>query len=150
MGRTDLEKQLENLFKQKLEIENFQMMDIKSMQYIGKNQAGESRIVFVEFNNRQMRNEIFKRKMKLSKMEGDRIYINEDLLPVNALILRKCRKLVREKTIARAWTFGGKVYIKEDVEDAPLLVSTEDDLNKYIKEMNNDSKKENGNEKDFQ
>jgi len=40
------------------------------------------------------------------------IYINEDLIKPVADLFREARKLVKEKKLFSAWTYGGSLFVK--------------------------------------
>ena len=65
----------------------------------------------VQFNHMEERNEIYRNRMMLR--DNVELFINEDLIQCRNKIAYRARKLAQNGDIFRAWTYEGKVYIRE-------------------------------------
>lgn len=61
------------------------------------------------------------------------IYISESLSSKTKRILYVARELVKNKTIAAAWTSYGKVFIRKEDGKPPLRIAEESDLSVFLK-----------------
>ncbi len=61
-------------------------------------------------------------KNKLKDIDGDKIYINEKLTPIQNEIFAWARKQVKNQKLTAAWTRDGKIYIKRKADGKPELV----------------------------
>ena len=95
--------------------------------------------IIVRFNNRDVRNDVYKLKSQLKdKTEWQcynihKLYINESLTPEKRSLLYKTKKKLKELLPAKqrcfVWTYKGNVFCRKDEEGAPrILVVSEDTL----------------------
>ena len=75
------------------------------------------------------RKEIYRARAKL---QGTGVYLSEHLDKVQQDIFYKCRCLVRDQKLYRAWSFDLDIYVKRSVEDKPILISKDDDLTQFL------------------
>lgn len=94
------------------------------------------RPMIVRFNNRRIRRNVMAARKKLREYPNCKIYINEHLTQRNSKILAEARKMQKEKRIAGAWTYSGKVYIKKLSPDGSqpetVLINSLEDLSAVV------------------
>lgn len=84
------------------------------------------RPVLVKFCQRKKSGEVLEKKKELKKKKRE-VYINEDLTPLRASLL----KLVKEHCVVKnAVTSHGKILAWYKDKDRPITVNTPDDLYK--------------------
>ena len=87
--------------------------------------------IIVRFNNRDVRNDVYKLKTQAKEKTHwdcyniDRLYINECLTPEKRNLLYKTKKLLREIVPQSqkffVWTYKGCVYLRVDAINAPRI-----------------------------
>jgi hypothetical protein len=70
------------------------------------------RPLLVRFSNRRTRSLIMSARKVLRADRSCRIYINEHLTQQASQLFAEARKLVRNKVIAGAWSWNGRIYCK--------------------------------------
>ncbi|KAK4311717.1 hypothetical protein Pmani_016818 [Petrolisthes manimaculis] len=89
-------------------------------------EGGQGRPVLVRFCHRKNRNAVLNKKKELKKKQK-KIYINEDLTPLRAAML----KIVKEQaTVRNVTTRDGKVIAWLIDRERPVDINTPDDLHK--------------------
>ena len=70
------------------------------------------------------------------ELGDEKNYFNENLTPVNSRLFYLCRKLRKDKKIAKAFTRNGKVFLStsDDAFEEPLKVPNEMFLRKTFPE----------------
>ena len=71
------------------------------------------RPIIVRFNNRKVRNAVFRAK-KMLKNDSRHIFISEHLAKLASELFFEARKYVKDKRLNSAWTMNGQVYAKTD------------------------------------
>lgn len=99
--------------------------DISTTHRLGK-QGERSRPVIVRFTHRKNRNAVIRNKKELKK-KNKKIFINEDLTPLRATML----KMVKEQSGVKSFTTrDGRILVWLEGSQRPVEVVTPDDLHK--------------------
>ncbi|KAK4321308.1 hypothetical protein Pmani_007884 [Petrolisthes manimaculis] len=99
--------------------------DISIAYRLGR-EGGQGRPVLVRFCHRKNRNAVLNKKKELKKKQK-KIYINEDLTPLRAAML----KIVKEQaTVRNVTTRDGKIIAWLIDRERPVDINTPDDLHK--------------------
>lgn len=103
----------------------------------GDGKAQSCQPMVIQFTTKCMRDTIYYAKKALrTKLSSDDkpIYINEYLTKSNAKIFARSRQLVKEKSLYRAWTSGGVIYIKrsDNLHDKPCKILSMCELEKLL------------------
>ncbi len=88
------------------------------------------RPILVSFHSSATRSAIIKarRPRQVLSFRGSSVYFNDDLTPVNALLFKQARQLVKDKQAFSAWTSDGQPMIKWMENTCPKRISTAADL----------------------
>lgn len=90
--------------------------DISSAFRISRRGKDNHRPIIVKFISQRTRDQVYMARLSLRRSRWDRdeskIFINEHLTQLNALIYAGARKLVKEKRATSTWTSGGRVHIR--------------------------------------
>ena len=66
------------------------------------------------------------------------IFINENLTHTNSSLMRAATKFKKDKKVAAAYSYRGRIYVKTDLQSTPILISSlgmlEDLLQTYFRE----------------
>ncbi|KAL8561664.1 hypothetical protein ACOMHN_001396 [Nucella lapillus] len=105
--------------------------DLAAVHRAGKEKKG-SRPILVKFVSRRKRREVMERKKVLrEKEEHCGTYLNDDLTPLRARLLKMVQRL---DGIQKAWTVDGRIFCLKRmpvglaVQQKPVLLETPDDL----------------------
>ena len=82
-------------------------------------------VLQIKLANEAVKDKIYNNR-KLFKMfrgENEQIYVNEDLLKVDAAKMSKARKEMKDGRWASVWSFHGKVFAKAPNADRPTCLS---------------------------
>lgn len=112
------EKEGENLEKDLIEVLNTNMEldppicpdDILRLHRIGKKQPGKHRQIIIRLHSYATRTKIYSQKKKLVRTS---LSLNEDLTKTRGHILYLARKAKREGKIAEAWSYNGRLHVKD-------------------------------------
>ncbi len=125
----DLDKQVVDL----LSIPDITKEDIQSSYRLGKPKESKARDVIVEFVSKKKRNIFYsKRKSTPKSSDGKKVFINEDLTQLRSKLFYDARRLVKTKKVHSTWTQEGNVIIKLNEEDAPMAISTHQELRSKV------------------
>ena len=125
----DLKKQVVDL----LSIPDITEQDIQSSYRLGKPKEGKARDVIVKFVSKQKRDIFYsKRKSTPKGSDNKKVFINEDLTQFRSKLFFDARRLVKTKKLHSTWTQEGNVIIKLNEEDAPMAISTHQELRSKV------------------
>lgn len=96
--------------------------DIDRSHRVGKIVEGKNRAVLVKFTSFRARREFMIKKQDLD--EG--LYFNKDLTKLHGELLYESRKLFKADRLHGAWSFGGRVYVKDTKGDKHEIKSVTD------------------------
>ena len=102
--------------------------DIERSHRIGKPRAlGRSRDIIVKFASYRVRRKVYgvRTQTKVKGFMG--VYINEDLTRQRSQLLRKARKMVKNKNILSSWSSDGTILVR-DLNDIVHRIQSEHDL----------------------
>ena len=89
--------------------------------------------ILVKFTNYSTRKKIYLAKKKL-RNDTDKLYINEDLIPLKSSLFAKTRELRNEGLIWRTWTFDSIIYYTcKEEDDKPKTISSQSDIDNIRK-----------------
>ena len=129
----------ENTDELVLKITNkFMGLDIKPDQISRSHRVGRynpqgqtPRAILVKFTSYRIRESVYKARKKLRRHKDAReIYINEDLTKMRAQLSAKARRLKADKWILDAWTYDGRIFVK-DTNNRTHLVKNDSDLDRF-------------------
>ena len=108
-------------------------MDISSYDIVAVHRLGKktnrSRNVIVRFLNRKDAYKTLKLNQKLKSIpQYKKIYITENLCPINKKIFNALYKLKKSEVIIAVWSFNGNVYYKIEEEDEFQQASSLQDI----------------------
>ena len=108
---------------------NVQPNDISIAHRLGSN-PGSPPTILVRFSSRKIRNQVYFARKILFKNKSIKVYINEHLTKSRSDLFKEARKLVKEKKLAKAWSFNGAIYIRlSDLPNSrPIRVNSLSDL----------------------
>jgi hypothetical protein len=107
--------------KDKLKIK-LEVSDVKYATQIG---GVDQSLIKMVFKHASTRNEIYKAR---SKLKGSNIWITEDLTPRRAQLAYKARQAVKRGEAQLTWTNEGKIFVKKNSSDRPIIVNDETGL----------------------
>lgn len=111
---------------------NLSVTDIDRSHRIGKPKPGRPRQIIVKFTSYWARNEVFGKRKALKDTPGFKdIYFNEDLTAKRNQLLFEARQAVKKKLIQGAWSFDGRLFIRDNNELRRNLVDR-GDIEQYI------------------
>ena len=93
----------------------------------------QKRVVIAAFVNRKMKKLILDEKEKLrefNKNNEHKIYVNEQLSPINRKIFNLALKRKWESNYKFIWARGGKTYVRKDEKSVPICIRSEKDITK--------------------
>ena len=131
----DLEKFVINLFKEiKLDISSY---DLVAVHQLGKTSSRKSRNVIVRFLNRKSAFACLLNAKLLNKSSNlmyKKIFITENLCPINKKIFNRLYKMKKEKSLFNVWSFQGHVYFKfsDSREERPIHIKHPEDIDYYF------------------
>ena len=108
-------------------------MDISSYDIVAVHRLGKktnrTRNVIVRFLNRKDAYKTLKLNQKLKSIpQYKKIYITENLCPINKKIFNALYKLKKSEVIIAVWSFNGNVYYKIEEEDEFQQASSLQDI----------------------
>ena len=133
----DLEKFVINLYKEiKLDISSY---DLVAVHQLGKPSSRKSRNAIVRYLNRTSAFSCLLNAKLLNKSSNlmyKKIFITENLCPINKKIFNRLYKMKKGKTIFNVWSFQGHVYFKcsDSREERPIHIKHPEDIDYYFKE----------------
>lgn len=84
--------------------------------------------IIARFNDYEVKFELI-RRAKVAKLTGDKfgwgpqaIYVDEQLAPGTAQLLRGAKELCKAKKAVNAWVYEGKVFLREKEDKPPRLI----------------------------
>lgn len=90
--------------------------------------ASQHADIIVKFVSYRSRAALFSGKSRLKKNDVySNVYINEDLTRYRAFLLRSARKLVKDGKINSAWSYDGRIFIKNN-DGSRHLINSEIDF----------------------
>jgi hypothetical protein len=102
--------------------------DIAAIHRVGKGGGTKPRQIIVKFVSRRTRRLVMQRKKELKGKEKYKgIYLNDDLTPLRARLLKFVKGL---GMVEQAWTIDGKIYLKKKGQSTqrPVVIETPDQL----------------------
>lgn len=90
------------------------------------------RTILVEFANDWSKTEIYNERMSLRKIEGCRVYINENLTKDKNNLLIHARKLKNEGKIHTAFSRDCEIFVKKLPSSVPVQVYKQEDIDHLI------------------
>lgn len=93
--------------------------DIDRSHRVGEKKGGNQRALLVKFTSYRAKKAFMKKKKELS--EG--LYFNEDLTKKRGELLYEARKRRKANKLKGAWSFDGRVYIKDMMNDTHEIMS---------------------------
>ena len=135
-----------NLCTKSLDI-NLVKGDIMSVYRAGKipepGYKGRPRDIVVKFTTINVRINVYTARTKLNKIEGPRIFINEQLNPEQVTLYKETRNRIDWKSGHSSWTFNGNVFIRLSKAKTANSIRIQD-----IKKLEDILKKAKDNKKD--
>lgn len=89
--------------------------------------------VLVKFNNHQAKVNLLRKKKELKNTEHSTVFINDDLTPNNANLMKKARGLKKSGSIENEWTKDGRVYVKKNNGNI-VTIKKEEQLTKFTRQ----------------
>lgn len=87
--------------------------------------------IIVKFATYRARNNFYRKRAELKGNQTfHRVFINEDLTSQRSKLFKAARKLVKDNLVSNAWTYDGRVFVK-DLNDVKSIVNTLADLKAY-------------------
>ena len=86
-----------------------EILDIHPLGRKDANGHTDKRPIIVRFNNRQLRDQVYRARTKL---KGTRMFINEQLTPRNAEIAKAARDLKSKRLVRNTWTKNCQVLVQ--------------------------------------
>lgn len=108
-----------------------ELNDIDRSHRIGRPRAsGRPRDIIVKFTSYRVRRKVYgvRTQTKVKGFMG--VYINEDLTKQRSQLLRKARKMVKDKILTSAWTSDGTILVR-DQHDTVHRILSENDLVRF-------------------
>ena len=97
---------------------------------ITESRAGKKTII-AKFTAIWKRKEVYRARAKLN---GTGVYLSEHLDKDKQDLFYKCRCLVRDSKLFRAWSFDLDIYVKQSSEAQPVKIVQDDDLTQFLLE----------------
>lgn len=107
---------------------NVELNDIERSHRIGRPRAlGRPRDIIVKFASYRVRRKVYgvRTQTKVKGFMG--VYINEDLTRQRSQLLRKARKMVKNKNLMSSWSSDGTILVR-DLHDVVHRIQSENDL----------------------
>ena len=129
----DTDKLIIKTLKENLNID-LTPMDISNSHRIGKigndnkSNKQEDRPILVKLTRESVRDKLLNTKKELREKEST-LYINESLTKKTADLFKKARDIKKQGYIKMTWTRNGKIYYKENENDPPMEICSEDQIN---------------------
>ena len=121
-----------NLTKQVVELLNLPNIseeDIHSTYRLGKERDGRIRDVIVRFVDKRKRDTFYSKRKSTPKGNDDKkVFINDDLTPFRSKLFFDARRLAKTNWIHSTWTQEGNILIKLKEDEAPVAVTTHQEL----------------------
>ena len=87
--------------------------------------------IIVKFATYRARNNFYRKRTELKGNQTfPRVFVNEDLTSSRNKLFKTARKLVKDNLINSAWTYDGRVFVK-DLNDFKSVVNCLADLKGY-------------------
>lgn len=103
---------------------NVSLSDIDRSHRVGREMSDKTRAILVKFTSYRAKREFMLKKKDLA--EG--LYFNEDLTKTRGELLYESRKLFKAGHLLGAWSYSGKVYVK-DANGAKYEVKSIEEVN---------------------
>ena len=81
----------------------------------------------ISFYQKKKRDDVYGRRASL---KGSTVYLSEDLTPKRCQLAYEARQYARAHPGSTTWTFDGKIFIKDSLNDKPRLITNITELNK--------------------
>ena len=104
---------------------NVDINDIDRSHRVGTKSAGRNRAILVKCTSYRAKRAFMEKKQDL----GDNLYFNDDLTKLRSTVLYKARKVFKADRLNGAWSFNGKVFVKDE-KDVKHEVKSETDVDK--------------------
>ena len=99
--------------------------DIDRSHCVGNKVDGKSRAILVKFTSYKTTQAFMEKKKDLK----DDFYFNEDLTKLRSNLLFKAHKVYKADQLNGAWSYNGKVYVK-DAKNGKYEIKSETDIDK--------------------
>ena len=87
--------------------------------------------IIVKFATYSARNNFYRKRAQLKGNKTfPRVFINEDLTSQRSKIFKAARKLVKDNAISSAWTYDGRVFVK-DLNEVKSVVNCLADIKSF-------------------
>lgn len=105
---------------------NVRLSDIDRSHRVGREMSDKTRAILVKFTSYRAKREFMLKKKDLA--EG--LYFNEDLTKTRGELLYESRKLFKAGHLLGAWSYSGKVYVK-DANGAKYEVRSIEEVHRF-------------------
>lgn len=113
---------------------NLTLADIDRSHRVGRpgNPSGRPRHIIVKFTTYRARAAIYRnRRTMMANPLLNNIYVNEDLTAYRSELLFRARQAVKQKQLLGAWSYDGRLYVR-DKRDIRRNLDSDGDLDLYI------------------
>lgn len=100
-------------------------IDIDRSHRVGRKGIKPRRDIIVKFGTYRARERLFKNRAKLKDSEMNGVYINEDLTKRRSEILYQARRRAKSGALRGAWSFDGRILVKDHEDKTHRITSTE-------------------------
>lgn len=100
-------------------------IDIDRSHRVGRKGIKPRRDIIVKFGTYRARERLFKNRAKLKDSEMNGVYINEDLTKCRSEILYQARQRAKSGVLRGAWSFDGRILVKDHEDKTHRITSTE-------------------------
>ncbi len=128
-------EQVIKITKEKLDIK-IKASDIDGISRLGKKREGKTRNLNIKFKDRLTREKVFQQRKKLitDRTSSQNIYINDCLTKHRESVLYTCRKQVKSKNLFAAWSQGGNILIRKEVNGDITQIYDHEDLQNTLQD----------------
>ncbi len=111
-----------NIANEKLDMPHMKCCDIEKLHRMGRVNQDKPRDIIVTFTGQAMRDEFHKNRKKSPMVNGNQIYINENLTTYRAKMFYDIRQLVKRNKVHSVWTQHGNIMMKMEETSRPVAV----------------------------
>ena len=92
-----------------------------------------NRPIIIKFQSKDQRDKIYMNRSNLKKLEGERLYLNENLPPNLNILKGKANSIRKTKNYKFLWTRNGNILLRKNEQAEVIHIKVPSDLQKLCK-----------------
>ena len=99
---------------------------------IGHDGKKRNRPILIHFQHKEQRDKLYTNRVNLKKLEGERLYLNENLPPNLSVLKGKANTIRKSKNYKFLWTKNGNILLRKNEGSEVINIKMLSDLEKII------------------